>query len=255
MSNLSESLRNYGVTEKLQVVPTDKMEPIQELIYDLTYHLLPNHDSGLPAAERIKLPFQNVPLNEDWSKIMSTVNTSTEAEALLQSPEIIQLFEEILSSPVELFPISFFRAGFFGQARAIYNWHQDLGTWYVSGDRDLVEKQPVTLWLSLNGADRTNSLEIIPGSHNNRLEHHVYVKGQGRFSLRKAPALNSDVIVPECSPGQGVLFDQLTVHKTITNPSLSPRYSFDIRYYSPNQKASYNVAHSMKLLRLLQLFK
>jgi hypothetical protein len=86
-----------------------------------------------------------------------------------------------------------------GQKKVLYNWHQDEGTWAISNDKSILNKNPVTLWLSVNGSNINNSIHLIKNSHKNKVLNHSLIEGQGYF--------NANI------------------------KTLKPRYSVDIRYY------------------------
>ena len=130
-----------------------------------------------------------------------------------------------------------------------------MATWYAAKNQKLATVNPVTLWLSLNGADSANSIEIVPGTHKMRLEPHVKIKGQGRFRLKQFSLNDEPSVIVECEAGQGIMINQMTVHRSVPDDSLPrPRYSFDIRYFSSGNYAPYDVAPSMRLRRVISAF-
>ena len=91
---------------------------------------------------------------------------------------------------------------------------------------------PATLWLSLNGADASNSIEMIPGSHRGWLEDHYFTDGQGYFRAELPHEFrHATPFVVEAEAGQGVWFHPLTFHRSVPMRTDRPRYSIDVRYY------------------------
>lgn len=225
-------LRDIGVSAEL--------EPLQQLIYDITAPLIEPHDASLPLAVRLRLPFARVPTDAEWSHLMRTVNESAEFKHMVEAPGVRQTFAAMLGVEPRRFPICVFRAQVPQQRRAVYRWHQDEGTWYAVPVATLAYKMPGTLWLSINGADTTNSIELIPRSHRCGLRLHRMVEGQGLFDA-DPPSDLPEPVAMSTSPGDGVLFNALTFHRSIVAGSLTPRYSADLRYYDPTARGEYEV--------------
>lgn len=225
-------LRDIGVAAEL--------EPLQQLIYDITAPLIEPHDTALPLAVRLRLPFARIPSDAEWSHLMRTVNESNEFKNVVDAEGVRSTFASMLGVEPRRFPICVFRAQVPKQRRAVYRWHQDEGTWYAVPVATLAYKMPGTLWLSINGADTTNSIELIPRSHRCGLRLHRMVEGQGLFDA-DPPADLPEPVAMSTNPGDAVLFSALTFHRSIVAGSLAPRYSADLRYYDPTTRGEYQV--------------
>jgi hypothetical protein len=216
----------------VRIVAADALVPIQTRIYELTARLLVPHDPALPLAERLALPLAEPPRDQDWSALMAGVNESAELAALVGADAVREAFERLFEGPVAAFGISRFRAQFPRQRRSVYAWHQDEGTWYAVPAKSLAHKLPATLWLSLNGADATNSIEIVPGSHRGHLEDHYFTDGQGYFRAELPREFRTTPpFVAEAAAGEGLWFHPLAFHRSVPMATSRPRYSIDIRYY------------------------
>ena len=146
---------------------------------------------------------------------MKTINKSEELQQVIQCEDVKHAFEIIYQSELVLFPISLFRAQFPSNTRSVYGWHQDLGTWWLAENKDIADSSPYTMWLSLNGATRENSLEFAGGRYMYKLEYHRYVKGQGYFAMDNPPAEeHADQFIPDVLPGQAVIFHPLLPHRS-----------------------------------------
>jgi hypothetical protein len=170
-----------GFTSVFKVNINKELLALQSKIYNCTSIFLVNHDLGLPFQRKLQLPFKEIPSEDIWSDLMNEINESTELNTLIKAPAIVEKFSEILEKP-KIYPISVFRARLPHQGRAIYDWHQDEGTWYLSKNKGISNKSPATLWFSVNGSDKNNSIQLIKYSHKNLLYDHIFVEGQGYFS-------------------------------------------------------------------------
>ena len=115
----------------------------------------------------------------------------------------------------------------------------------------------LTLWLSINGANESESIQLLEGSHKLKLFEHKFVEGQGFFSLKNNNFINENFIKTiKTLPSQGILFKSLTVHRSVENKTINmrPRYSADIRYYDdvPNVKKKIKIDGYFKLKRILR---
>lgn len=245
-------LRSIGRTDPIHVLDREELEPLQHRIYELTEPYLDHSDADTDTEDKLSLPFAEVPPSDLWSRVMQTVNASEELSSVINSPSVRQTFAGLLETNVSLFPISFFRAQFYQTTRSVYRWHQDIGTWYLSKDPAIADAFPHTMWLSVNGATRENSLEFADGMHNLPLADHVNVEGQGRFHMsRSAPVDRAPTFTPETSPGEAVVFHPLLPHRSVAGKSLRPRYSVDIRYHDPERRFSGPVSLRFRLRRQL----
>ena len=153
-----------GFTDNLFVNFNDELKKLQKLIYINTKSYLVDHDENLSIEKKINLSFKEKPSNELWSELMRIINKSDELSEVINSKSIVEVFKVIFKDP-KPFKISTFRARFPEQKRVFYNWHQDEGTWFLSKNKDVQNKFPATLWLSLNGADKNDSIQLVKYSH------------------------------------------------------------------------------------------
>jgi hypothetical protein len=232
VQRLSESYGSEGCTDVLAVADPEELEPIQDLIWRMTAHLLPRDAASLPLAERLRLPFAEEPTPGDLSSLMNTVNASRELSVLLGLPRVVAgLGAALGTDAIEPFPITRFRAQIPGVVRSTFAWHQDEATWYAVKVKTLAYRLPATLWLSLNGAHAANSIEYIPRSHGFGLVHHRYQEGQGYFrALVPTEVETLERRRAETKPGEGIVLHPLLFHRSVPAESGPPRYSVDVRY-------------------------
>ncbi len=113
-------------------------------------------------------------------------------------------------------------------------WHQDYG----ASDPNSGEIDLVTAWIPLTAANTHHGgLELIPKSnHLGWLPHHRTKNGPEVIEEELIKTLNKQrnlkPIYIQAMPGDLVLFDQLTLHRSLPNNSNRCRWSIDVRYAS-----------------------
>jgi hypothetical protein len=111
-------------------------------------------------------------------------------------------------------------------------WHQDFG----ASDPTVGPVNLVTAWIPLSPASpRHGGLELIPRSHQlGWLPHRRGERGPEVEPEVLAAALrqhhNLQPVAVNAQPGDVVLFDQLTLHRSLPNRSRRSRWSLDLRY-------------------------
>lgn len=244
--------REDGVTDTFSLELGSVLDALQSLICDLTSHLMSSDFQSSAVADKVAAEFEVAPSPSDWSKLVKTVNESSELEDIIQSPAVVDAFRSVYKGEPERFPICIFRASMAQVSRSRYALHQDIGTWYLSGQRQLSEPVPATLWVSVNGTKPDNSLRVFPRSFRRKLYRHRNVAGQGYFdaAIGNLEALGPGHVVTAAA-GEAVLFHGLTVHGSVSGNGLRPRYSIDIRYSDPNSSETYKVDPVFRLQRML----
>lgn len=245
-------LRERGFTGLRKILAPTDLTPLWRAIYDRTAEALVPHDSALPLGEKVQLPWrENVPY-ETWSRLMKEVNDSRAFWDLAESDKVRSAFDELLGRPAVIYPITRFRALLRDIPRSHYGWHQDEGVQYAMKVKDLAYWNPVTLWISVNGATAADSLELVPGSHRGHLETHEFVEGQGHFRAQP-PKDQATFVVPNTAPGEGVFFDALLFHRSVVPQGRRPRYSLDIRYCPESgRRKTYAVRMKFRLQRFFR---
>ncbi len=251
-----EQLNKFGFTEIINVnFKNNELISLQNIIYNKTKHLIIEHNNELALIKKIQLPFKNIPTKNDWSLIMNSINESIELKNLINSDEVKDYFKAIFDNP-KIYKICTFRARFPDQKRVVYNWHQDEGTWYLSKNKELLNKFTATMWFSINGSNFNNSIQLIKYSHKSKLLNHSYVEGQGYFnaSIDSKSIDEKNIHVIETKPSQAIIFHPLTLHRSAPSEkydSKKPRYSIDIRYYDDAKKLSYSTDIVFKMKKLV----
>ena len=249
---MKHNFSTEGFTDIFKLELGQDLLDLQKRIYNSTKELIIDHNVNLSIVDKLQLPFKSLPKKEKWSELMNEINTSNEFKKLIKSEEIIKKFKLVQSKP-KIFDISTFRARFPDQSRVLYNWHQDEGTWYLSKNKNHQNKYPSTLWLSINGSNSNDSIQLVKYSHKKVLHNHSFVKGQGFFSARikKNTIKENDIFTVETAPSEGLIFHPLALHRSVPfqASNLRPRYSIDVRYYDEDLKTEFNESYLFKLKR------
>ena len=228
-----DQINKRGFSDIIKFDVSKNLYELQHLIYLLTKKFLTDHDNSLNLVKKLQIPFKSIPSNNLWSEIMNEVNSSKELKQLINDNGIKKQFKNIFKKP-KIFPISFFRARFPEQKRVIYNWHQDEGTWGESVSKEILNKFPITLWFSINGSNKKNSIQLVKNSHKFSLLKHSSIEGQGYFNAELKKEINDDdIYTVETNNSEGIFFTSHTLHRSALNngENLKPRYSVDIRYF------------------------
>ena len=255
-SEIDKKFIERGFTDIIKINFNDELINLQKLIYDQTKNYLVNHSENLSIEEKINLKFKAKPSDALWSQLMKVVNESKELNRVINSNSVKDAFRIVLNDP-KPFKICTFRARLPEQKRVLYNWHQDEGTWYLSKNHETVDKLPVTLWLSLNGASKEDSIQLVKYTHKKKLLNHQYVTGQGFFNIKKKNFINEkDIFTVETKISECIIFHPLTIHKSVPaeNLNLRPRYTIDIRYYDSDLKMPIKVDLVFKIRKILGRF-
>jgi len=250
-----DRFRSEGFTDIMDVNLNEELKDLQNLIYFKTKSLLVKHDENLSISEKINLKFQEIPKTEFWASFMGDINNSNELKQLICSKGIVSTFNKIFKDP-KIFEICTFRARFPSQKKVVYDWHQDEGTWFLSKNKNLLNKFPATLWFSINGANSEDSIQLVKSSHKKKLHRHKYVKDQGFFNIDGNYIIDPKKIVTiETKESQCVIFHPLTLHRSIPQTKLNfrPRYSVDIRYYDTDFRPNFKTDILFKLKRIFNI--
>jgi hypothetical protein len=243
-----------GFTSTFKVNFSDELINLQNLIYKTTKNYLVDHDPNISLEQKINLNFKNIPNDKFFSNLMHQINNSDELHKLLSSAGIKESFKLIFDNP-EPFEISTFRARIPNQERTIYKWHQDEGTWHLSQNQNHINKFPATLWLSINGADKNDSIQLVKFSHKGKLYNHSFVKGQGYFNINSKNKIDENLITNiEVKSSEAVIFHPLTLHRSVPSLKINfrPRYTIDIRYFDKEFKPNFNVEFLFKIKKTIK---
>ena len=118
-------------------------------------------------------------------------------------------------------------------------WHQDMPYYCVNGN------DTGSFWIPLDDVDKKNNLKLILGSHNwPRLirptkwsNNQSWYKDDSSFmDLPKENEFKKNILIPELSLGDAVLFNFKTVHGSTGNFSPKARRAFSMRFIGDDVK-------------------
>ena len=93
--------------------------------------------------------------------------------------------------------------------------------------------------------------------HKKKLYNHTYISGQGYFNMTKKEIVNEkNINTVVTKPSQCVIFQPLTVHRSVpqSGVSLRPRYTIDIRYFDEEFNIKYKVDLNFKIKKFFNNF-
>lgn len=115
------------------------------------------------------------------------------------------------------------------QAMTVVPWHQDSGYYGPGNGRDLI----VTAWIPLVPVDAANGcMQVVPGSQALGEVAHVPADDAGGFLLADTPIDPAAVRTLAMEPGDVLLLDNLTLHRSLPNRSDGIRWSVDLRFFA-----------------------
>ena len=105
-------------------------------------------------------------------------------------------------------------------------WHQDSA--YIP---ETEKAHLLTLWLPLVPVDANNgALQFLPGTHHLEIQKHDDRKAGALPTTSFDPAEGREVVTLDMEPGDFVLFNNRTFHRSTVNQASSVRWSIDFRY-------------------------
>ena len=243
-----------GFTDVFKVNFTNELTNLQNLIYEIIKDYLIDHDANISLEKKTNLKFKEIQSDSFFSKLMQDINKSDELRKVLNSEGINNSFKLVFNNP-EPFEISTFRARMPNQKRTVYKWHQDEGTWHLSKNPNHINKFPATLWLSINGADKNDSIQLVKFSHKEKLYDHSFVSGQGYFNIKSKNKIDKEALFNVVvKPSEAIIFHPLTLHRSVPSLKINyrPRYTIDIRYFDKDFKPKFNVEFLFKIKRMIK---
>ncbi len=252
--SIINSFNNQGFTHNFRVFKNpNALDKIKQTIYDFTKNDLEDHEINLSLDQKLKIKFKKKVSLKYIDDLRRLINYSDEFNKIINDDDIKEKFGLIFKKPV-LFKVNIFRSLLPTDEDVIYPYHQDESTWFLFKDNFYRNKLTGTMWLSINGANKLNSIELLKGSNKHqKLFNHKYVNNKGYFGgvLSKRFLDNHDCHQVETQPGEAIIFHNLTFHRTISNKNqhneMVPRYSFDIRYFDKDEILKYKVDYIFKL--------
>lgn len=116
------------------------------------------------------------------------------------------------------------------QIKQTIDWHQDA---HYSPNYDPANDTPqISVWMPLVPVDeQSGCLQVARGSHKRGYRPMVKVERNGLVGLGPDDLRDIDACSCVMRPGDVLLFNELTYHRSLDNASDRVRWSLDIRYY------------------------
>lgn len=169
-------------------------------------------------------------------------------------PFFLKLFD---NKKVNKFPIADFylRVNYHRMKHFYTRWHQDTGT-FLFHPSEFWNTKSYTIWISLTDCNEQNSLEFIKKPvPKNKLFNSTFIKsprhGGHLFYETKFNSFNKKTYKIKCPAGYAVIFDSLSIHRTIKLPSSKFRASCDMRFYIDNDNKIRSIGFKNKIKRFL----
>jgi hypothetical protein len=245
LKQIRTELLEKGYSGPWPMFDAKAIEPVQKLIYAHMKPWLVGDNAKLSLVEKLRLPVRKDTPQSVGLELRKKMTPHVEkfAESTLR---VRQIFETLLDTkqckPCSMFQD--FRGNLPVKGQALTGWHQDNETFFLQGRPEW--KHPnFTMWISLNGAEPNNAMEIIPNSHASRYlyaQHYNYV---ARPLEEIDPALAKiKPIRYKANPGEAFFLTPMTFHRSVPNGQEYARFSMDMRYYdtSRNVSGDYRVA-------------
>lgn len=144
------------------------------------------------------------------------------------SPALAQIIGELVGGDTIGHPVFNGRPKLPGQQLTVVPWHQDSGYFGPESNNSMI----LTTWLPLVPVDASNGcLQIIPGTHNLGLRPHATEAREGNFLEADITGLDeSKAVTCAMQPGDALIFNNLTMHRSLESTAPTIRWSIDLRY-------------------------
>lgn len=122
------------------------------------------------------------------------------------------------------------------QPKQTIDWHQDA---HYSPNYQPGEDTPqISVWMPLvPGDEQSGCLQVARASHKRGYRPMVKVERNGLVGLGPEDLTDIDPVSCVMQPGDVLLFNELTYHRSLDNTSDRVRWSLDIRYFDARNKA------------------
>jgi hypothetical protein len=198
------------------------------------------HDAESSFDPRYYTPFEHdprrgVPLLREWIKegggvlAVDSPRLSFELGEALREAELPELVEGYLGAPLLIS----------GDKTTLRKAEPSVsGAWHQDG-KFMGPVRALNLWLSLSYCGRdAPGLDLVP----RRLNEHVVTQTEDAWMLNQVSqqmaeeaAAGLPILRPIFEPGDALLFDELFLHKTASEPSMRrPRYAIESWFFAPS---------------------
>lgn len=149
------------------------------------------------------------------------------------APGLIAALKDLIGQEIIGTPAFNGRPNVPGDALFTVPWHQDQGYY----GPEAIGCTLITAWLPIVSVKRDmGAMQVIRGSHKWDYIPHATGKNKGGFlETEKFNFQEEDVLTFEMEPGDVLLFNSMTMHRSVANVSDQVRWSVDLRFGVPGQ--------------------
>ncbi|MCE9615220.1 MAG: phytanoyl-CoA dioxygenase family protein [Lentisphaerae bacterium] len=144
------------------------------------------------------------------------------------TPSLTHVMHQLIGTDVIGHPVFNGRPKLPGQQLTVVPWHQDSGYFGAASDKSLI----LTTWIPLVPVDARNGcLQVIPGTHKLELRQHEHEKREGDFLEADMTGIDeSRAVTCAMLPGDVLIFNNLTMHRSLESVAPTIRWSIDLRF-------------------------
>lgn len=243
LKKIRAELLAKGCTGPWPMFTAEDIKPIQEMIYDHMKEWLEGDTKGLTLVEKLRLPVRKDTPQSVGLALRKKMWPEVEKFAATH-PRVRQVFEVLLDSKVcePCSTFQDFRGNLPVRGQPLTGWHQDNETFFVLGRKEWRHPN-FTMWISLNGAEENNAMELLPGSHTSgKLYAQHYGNTQRTLEEIDGELAKIKPLRFSAQPGEAYFLTPMTFHRSVPNGQDYARFSMDMRFFAPDVRTRYSVA-------------
>lgn len=238
--------REKGYSVLRDILTAQELERIRTVISDE----VARRANELYAQGAIPETFEHLPFSRRWIEICKLHsqkekgwNRSIFSKAiydLCTNAKLLDIIEDMIGPEVMVNGDYWVRPKLPHEDMTTLPWHQD--SFYYNGpDAGASFIQIVSVWIPLVDVDEVNGcLQLIPFSHTWGLIPCAR-NAQGHLEPVEDVEQRGNVETVSMQTGDILLFNQLTLHRSLPNRSDEVRWSIDLRYSPADQPLTYHV--------------
>ncbi|WP_167859079.1 phytanoyl-CoA dioxygenase family protein [Paenibacillus cymbidii] len=217
-------------------------------VTDLIARVMDEKTEVLFREGRIANKYAELPVETRWAKICemspqqaSGWNQEVFSQAVYElctNSKLLNSCEQYLGPEITLNGDYWVRPKVPHEDLTTLPWHQD-SFYYNGAENDNLSYRILSFWIPLVDVDERNGcMQVIPGSHKWGLIPYASL-GNKRVPVEDVEA-RGEVITARMKKGDILIFNQLTLHRSLPNVSEGVRWSIDIRYTPTGQSFSWH---------------
>jgi len=218
------------------LIPAHILEDVKEVYASAADQIIAQaYTEGLISTRFEDTPFEKrlAQLPQDFLKRYGRSWRNSVAKApvfnLQTCPELVDIMTTLMGSELAGSELFNARPKMPNQELTVVPWHQDAGYYGPLS----VKNEAFTTWIPLVPVSADNGcMQVVPKSDINGFRHHADQVGEGSFKEIDDDSINEvDAITCPMEPGDILIFNQLTYHRSLPNTTDAIRWSIDLRFY------------------------